>query len=296
MPRKRAVLMSGKGQGEDRRFLAHNMLRIRRCKSCGVEFAATLTQFYCEKCRKDIYRSGNTGERVCVDCGRIFEGGRNAWYCPNCRTVRAQENAREHEKRKRKGLTRKIGDIDYCQKCGRLYMIKNGNQKYCADCGNKTLLEKKCAYSKAHQEQARARREIVRNNSDVCYWCGATYTRKKHTYACSDECAEMLKKYFRKARAYRNGQRKEPPEPPPFMPKTEIPQNVGEKKLPLFSIREKRIAKNLSQKELAEMIGTKQAMISLWERGVFKPPDDKIEALASAFGCSVAELRKRPEE
>lgn len=288
--------MSGKGQGEDRRYLTHNMPRIRRCKGCGVEFAATPTQYYCERCRKEIRMREFIKERVCVECGCRFEGGPNAPRCPVCRERHKKRMIAEYDQRRRAGKVRKIGGIANCLLCGNPYRIENGNQKYCPECRRKSYLAKKNEYSKAHAKKNRAARDARREGTDVCYWCGKSYTKGKHTFACSDECAEMLKKYFRKARAYRNGQRKEPPEPPPFMPKTEIPQNVGEKKLPLLSIREKRIAKNLSQKKLAEMIGTNQAMISLWERGVFKPPDDKIEALAEALGCSVEELRRRPEE
>lgn len=288
--------MSGKGQGEDRRYLTHDMPRVRRCKGCGVEFAATPTQYYCASCRKEIHRRELIKERVCVECGCRFEGGPNAPRCPVCRKRYAKRMIAEYDRRWRAGKTRKIGGTANCLLCGKPYKIENGNQKYCPECKGKSALAKKNEYSKAHAKKNRAARDVRREGTDVCYWCGKSYTKEKHTFACSDECAEMLKKYFRKARAYRNGQRKEPPEPPPFMPKTEIPQNAGEKKLPLLSIRDRRIAKNLSQKELAEMIGTNQAMISLWERGVFKPPDDKIVALAEALGCSVEELRRRPEE
>ena len=106
----------------------------------------------------------------------------------------------------------------------------------------------------------------------------------------------MLKKDFRKARAYRNGQRKEPPGQPPFMPKVEIAPNGSGTKVPKINLRKMRTEANITQKKLAEMIGTDQAKISMWERGRVMPPDDKIAALAEALGCSVEELRKRPEE
>ena len=261
-----------------------------------MEFAATPTQYYCENCRKEIRMREFIKERVCVECGCRFAGGPNAPRCPVCRERHKKRMIAEYDQRRRAGKVRKIGGIANCLLCGNPYRIENGNQKYCPECRRKSYLAKKNEYSKAHAKKNRAARDARREGTDVCYWCGKSYTKGKHTFACSDECAEMLKKYFRKARAYRNGQRKAPPEPPPFMPKAEIPQNVGGQKIPLLSIRERRIAMNISQKNLAEMAGTNQTMISFWERGVFKPPDDKIAALAEALGCNVEELMKRPEE
>lgn len=288
--------MSGKGQGEDRRYLTHDMPRVRRCKGCGVEFAATPTQYYCASCRKEIHRRELIKERVCVECGCRFEGGPNAPRCPVCRERHKKRMSEEYNQRRRARKVRKVGGIANCLLCGKPYKIENGNQKYCPECKGKNTLAKKNEYSKAHAKKNRAARDVRREGTDVCYWCGKSYTKGKHTFACSDECAEMLKKYFRKARAYRKGQRKEPPEPPPFMPNVKIEPNGSGTKVPIINLRKMRTEANITQKRLAEMIGTDQARISMWEGGRLMPPDDKVVALAEALGCSVEELMRRPEE
>jgi transcriptional regulator with XRE-family HTH domain len=55
----------------------------------------------------------------------------------------------------------------------------------------------------------------------------------------------------------------------------------------LQSLRERA---GLSQRQLAEQIGTDQSDVSRWERNLAAPDGVVVEPLAAALGCSVAEL------
>ena len=52
-------------------------------------------------------------------------------------------------------------------------------------------------------------------------------------------------------------------------------------------LKELRIEKQLSQKELAEKISTGQSSISAWERGEREPLAHQLIDLARVFECSV---------
>ena len=51
-------------------------------------------------------------------------------------------------------------------------------------------------------------------------------------------------------------------------------------------LKELRIDKQLSQKELADIVSTGQSSISAWERGEREPLAHQIIALAICFDCS----------
>lgn len=70
-------------------------------------------------------------KRKCQECGKEFDGGPRAWYCPDCREIRRIERERKYHIY---GNNRKLGDIDYCQNCGKEYIICSGLQKYCPAC------------------------------------------------------------------------------------------------------------------------------------------------------------------
>ena len=60
-------------------------------------------------------------------------------------------------------------------------------------------------------------------------------------------------------------------------------------------LKELRIEKQLSQKELAEMIVTGQSSISAWESGVREPLAHQLIELAKVFDCSVDYLLGRSD-
>ena len=52
-------------------------------------------------------------------------------------------------------------------------------------------------------------------------------------------------------------------------------------------LKELRIEKQLSQKELADLLSTGQSSISAWERGEREPLAHQLVDLAKVFECSV---------
>lgn len=55
-------------------------------------------------------------------------------------------------------------------------------------------------------------------------------------------------------------------------------------------IRELRIAANMSQKELGDVLGMDQAKVSRLERGKLRLRIDQLDPIAAAFGTSVLGL------
>lgn len=66
----------------------------------------------------------------------------------------------------------------------------------------------------------------------------------------------------------------------------------------MILLREKRLEKELSQKELAELSGVPQQNISAYEAGARTPGADALYALAKALGTTMDELYRpdRAEE
>lgn len=63
-----------------------------------------------------------------------------------------------------------------------------------------------------------------------------------------------------------------------------------------MSIKERRIAKNMTQKDLASALHTNQNNISRYESGKRSPSIRVALQLAQALGCSIEELLRDPEE
>lgn len=62
----------------------------------------------------------------------------------------------------------------------------------------------------------------------------------------------------------------------------------------MIAIKYYRAAKGLTQEELAELMGTSQAAVGMWETGARMPRADKLPKLAKALGCSVSDLFNQP--
>ena len=57
-------------------------------------------------------------------------------------------------------------------------------------------------------------------------------------------------------------------------------------------IRELRVKKNLTQKDLAKEINVSSAALSNWEKGIHDPTHENLSALASFFGVSIEYLHE----
>ena len=55
----------------------------------------------------------------------------------------------------------------------------------------------------------------------------------------------------------------------------------------MTAIKKFRIAKGMTQEELAAIMGTSQAAVGMWETGARMPRADKLPKLAEVLGCSV---------
>ena len=63
-----------------------------------------------------------------------------------------------------------------------------------------------------------------------------------------------------------------------------------------MNIKQKRIEKNLTQKDLADACGTRQNNISRYEKGERSPDLKTAQALAKALDCTIDDLLREPEE
>lgn len=64
----------------------------------------------------------------------------------------------------------------------------------------------------------------------------------------------------------------------------ELPMSIGE------NIREKRESLNISQKSLADALGSGLNTVAAWEKDASSPPGNKIVEIAKVFGCSTDEI------
>ena len=63
-----------------------------------------------------------------------------------------------------------------------------------------------------------------------------------------------------------------------------------------MNIRKIRSEKNISQKELADMIGSSQMNICRYEIGIRNPSLQTAKAIAKALDCTIDELLEEPKE
>lgn len=153
---------------------------------------------YCDECAKAI-KSDVIRIRTCKMCGVEFSGGPRAFYCPDCRRIRQREASARAKKR---GSARPIGSIDKCEWCGSEYIVNSGRQKYCSDeCQRDALLawqrENKKGYNKASGQDVK-KAERRKEKKKICVYCGREFSSRTSTNACSDYCRDknrQIKEY-----------------------------------------------------------------------------------------------------
>lgn len=59
-----------------------------------------------------------------------------------------------------------------------------------------------------------------------------------------------------------------------------------------MSLKEKRLAKNLTQETLAQKLNVRQASVAMWETGKAKPTVNNLLKLSEILNCSVDDLLK----
>lgn len=138
--------------------------------------------------------------RVCKACGKTFSGGPRSWYCPDCCLRRRRERDSLYKKN---GSNRKLGTKDYCVKCGKLYTVVSGLQKYCPDCAPMCVAEidrqQGLNYYRQNKDNINPARNSARSKPKgeiTCKICGKTFVGYKHQKFCSDECREINRKAY----------------------------------------------------------------------------------------------------
>lgn len=152
-------------------------------------------------------------DRVCRECGRSFEGGPRSYYCPYCRAERKKKASRECKARERAGITRKIGSIDRCERCGKEYQIKGSLQRFCADCKPIHTLEydrqTSLLFYYENKDRINPPRKIKRRKrGNTCAWCGKVFDPINGNTTCSNECKKLLsnkrtREYYKRKRGCR---------------------------------------------------------------------------------------------
>lgn len=57
-----------------------------------------------------------------------------------------------------------------------------------------------------------------------------------------------------------------------------------------MNIKEMRVKRNLTQKQLAELLGVKQSNISRWEAGTYQPNATTLKKMADVLNCRIDDL------
>lgn len=170
----------------------------RKCKGCGVEFTPRSDdQFLCAECAKKTLSESIHRRVKCRACGKEFDGFVRSFYCPECSAERRRERDAKYQ---REGPQRKIGSIDYCEACGKQYVVNSGRQRYCPECREAAVKENISRaktdwyFNRGGKEQHAESRERLKKEANVCPICGKTYTPQKSSRNyCSEECAKIAR-------------------------------------------------------------------------------------------------------
>lgn len=113
-------------------------------------------------------------EKTCRICSATFMGGGRAWYCPVCREERTRERDKEHKRRKRLGLSRRVGDTMVCIDCKEIYQYYIGASERCRECAKKHLKkidnEASMKWKQENKEKyLEAKRDFDKKRRKECY-------------------------------------------------------------------------------------------------------------------------------
>lgn len=182
-------------------------MRTIKCARCGKILQASGEITLCGECRAVAKQETVLRTRTCRTCGAEFIGGPRAWYCPSCRAERIKE-----QRRHRKAANRKLGSIDYCEICGKEYIVNGGLQRYCPDCKAEAVAVKDRAqgraYMQEHKQKYYERKREGQKNRKVCVVCGKQFWTGNTDVTCSAHCAAILKSQKQREADFRRGRRR----------------------------------------------------------------------------------------
>lgn len=188
-------------------------MRTRICKKCGKPFECPTGQalYLCPECHKTAKLSSVYRQRICPECGKTFFGYPKSKYCPDCQSERDREAKKRYRQNSHK---RKIGSIDYCEKCGKPYTVSSGRQRYCPACAQQETANNirtvKRKYYSDNKEKMSEHKKIMRDTEYVCVICGRNFKSDVPRVTCSDECAKEQKRRLQNRAEIKRGRRKIP--------------------------------------------------------------------------------------
>lgn len=182
-------------------------MRTIKCARCGKIIQAQKEVTLCDDCRAAARKESVLRMRTCRTCGTEFIGGPRAWYCPSCRAERIKA-----QQAKGKSPKRKLGSIDYCEICGKEYIVNGGLQRYCLDCKAEAVAVKDRAQGRAYMQEHRAesleRKQKNQRNRKVCVVCGKPFYTGTPRVTCSAQCATTLRAKRQREADFRRGRRR----------------------------------------------------------------------------------------
>lgn len=182
-------------------------MRTIKCARCGKILQASGEITMCGECRAVAKRETVLRPRICKTCGVQFVGGPRAWYCPSCRAERVKARRKQQ-----KTPSRKLGSIDYCEICGKEYIVQGGLQRYCPDCKAEAVAVKDRAqgraYMQEHKQKYYERKRENQKNRKVCVVCGKPFWTGNTNVTCSAHCAAILKSQKQREADFRRGRRR----------------------------------------------------------------------------------------
>lgn len=215
------------------------MLTVGKCKICGevlhpprriycsdtcAKVAANLRKKVTERKQRDV--SPMYYSRVCPDCGRTVLMHIKSKRCQDCQREADKIHDREYKRAKSAGHTRKIGDMYPCERCGQMYELASGKQRYCKACAETATRNNILALKRSEQRDKlsdpvyRAQRNASRRSRwqiqhRTCCMCGATFlppTPRRKT--CSEKCQADYRKQQQRASDAKRLRRKKKEETP----------------------------------------------------------------------------------
>jgi len=184
-----------------------------QCECCGKNFIpVSYNQKFCSvKCRekknkhtyyyahreeilakKAIKRKENRSNKKCVVCGKPLPRYQHKYCSSEC-----QYNLKGY--RQQSYSLNHIGDTKICAYCGKEFIFKGTNHKYCSkDCLVEVNRERAREYARAHRkeyvrtpkkERTRTRRVYERYEPNRCQYCGGVLVGDK--FVICSECAKV---------------------------------------------------------------------------------------------------------
>lgn len=143
-------------------------------------------------------------ERVCPDCGSVVLMHIKSKRCTACQRAADSRHDLEHKEAKSAGHTRHIGGLYPCERCGQMYELNSGLQRYCKACSpmavrdnintaKREVLRVKLSDPDARDKRNAARRSAWQSQSRACVICGQSFTPPTpRRQTCSDRCQTEL--------------------------------------------------------------------------------------------------------